>query len=384
MRYALPALLLFVFACEPVSVSTLESNDPNSFRIDIVDELKASVLLADGVAHCSDCTLTFDEVAGRPAWKLTSQTEFSDAYFNLEALFGYPFDLTQPRYLSYDVFIPDSSYLTTINHNFQHADSSTGGCGQPTNNFLRHRGSWQSILLDLAAQRKRGCGRWHGDTDPLPAVSQISINPYNANLHTPSSLYFNNLQLHATRPEGDFLPTRMTHRDTTNAPFLIDFENEDYLRQAMAFRAFEAKNHALKSDVYGSAGRALGNHSYDDQLSFWLIKMQYYTGAPVDMTQMDSLYLRYYLTPESDPIDHTELFLVSGHDWDNILYDTLIDYTWQPGEWTRVAFALEDFNFNQVRGQDPILPAATEFRFDFKPAGGQGEIEIWLDEVGWK
>ena len=384
MRYLLPGCLLWVLACESVPISTLESADGTGFRIDIVDELKASVLLADGVAYCSDCTLTFGEAAGRPAWELTSQVEFSDAYFDLEALFGRTFDLTQPRFLSYEVFVPDSSYITTLNHNFQHPDGSTGGCGQPANNFLHHRGAWQHVLVDLTAQRERGCGRWHGESDPLPAVARLSINPYNANLHTPSSIYFNNLQLHPSRPDGDFLPTRTVHRDTTNAPFLIDFEDEEYLRQAMAFRAFEAKNHALAHGKYGNTGRALGNHSYADQLSFWLIKMQYYTGAPVDMTSVDSLYLRYYLSPKSDPIDHTELFLVSGHDWDNILYDTLLDYTWQPGQWTRVAFALDDFNFDQVRGTDPVLPAATEFRFDFKPQGGKGEIEIWLDEVGWK
>ena len=381
----LPLLsFLLLIACRPVPVSVVESNDPDSFRLDIVDELKANILLTDGVASCTDCSLTFGEAAGRPAWKLTSQIQFSDAYFDLAKLFNHPFDLTGKHYLTYDIYIPEASYFTTVNTNFMAPDGSTAGCGDPVNNFLDNRGTWQRIRVDLAAQQAKGCGRWHGATDPLPQVAKLSINPYNGNLHAPSTLYFNNIQLHQTPPDGTFMTNRMPRVDTTNFPFEIDFENERHLRHVMAYRGFETKNHALTTGKFGNASRALVNHSFEDDLSYWLIKMQYFTGSPVDLTQADSLVLRYYLTPESDPIDHTELFLVSGHDWDNILYDTLIDYTWQPGAWTRVAFALDDFNFQRVRGEGPVLSEATEFRFDFKPRGGQGELELWLDDVGWK
>ena len=382
MRYLF--LLLPLLACQSVPVTIIESETPDTFQLYVADEVRANILLTDGVATCSDCTLTFGVADGRPAWKLTSQTQFSDAYFDLARLFNHPFDLTGAQYLTYDLFVPREGWFATVNHNFRAADGSTAGCGDPVNNLRDHRGRWQRIRVDLAAQRDKGCGRWHGDTDPLPAVAQLSVNPYNGNTHAPSTLYFNNLQLHNTPPPGDYLPNRLPRVDTTNQTFRIDFEDEHHLRQVMAYRGFETKNHALTTGKFGNTSRALVNHSYGDDHSYWLIKMQYFTGHPVDLTQVDSLILRYYLTPESAPIDHTELFLVSGHDWDNILYDTLLDYRWQPGAWTRVAFALDDFSFSQVRGTEPVLPAATEFRFDFEPVGGAGELELWLDDVEWK
>ncbi|MEM7571301.1 MAG: hypothetical protein AAF433_00320 [Bacteroidota bacterium] len=379
----LPSLLLMTCQ-ESTPVSTLQGADATNFQIDIQDQATFDQLVKDGHFRCQDCSARFVEVEGLPAMEITSQLQFCDAYFDLEGLFGHTYDLSQARYLSYALYVPASSWIGTVNHNYQDADGYTAGCGRPTNSFIDYKGQWVRYLIDLQAQqRDEGCETWNGEVDPLDAVQSFSINPYNGNLTVPSVLFVNDIRLSDQHPNLDFTPRFMPDLNLPNQTYLIDFEDEAHLRRVVANRGYEAKNHRLINDAYGKAGRSIVSTGTGTSLNFFLPKIQYFTGQPVDFTQVDSIYFSYYLTEDSGDVPSSQLFVVS-EEWADILMDTSFYGPFEKGSWQRLSFALDDLGLFQVRGEELVLPQVYEMRVDLKPDTTATKVEMYFDDFGWR
>ncbi|MEM6841649.1 MAG: TonB-dependent receptor, partial [Bacteroidota bacterium] len=112
MRCILPLLgfvLLLTSCASPDAgpTSTYASDNRTSFTIDFADDDATRALLGEGSITGSDASVGLETIDGEGALRVATLTEFSDAFIDLEALFGYPIDFSDARYLAVRMMVPE-------------------------------------------------------------------------------------------------------------------------------------------------------------------------------------------------------------------------------------------------------------------------------------
>ena len=360
------------------------SDSYTSFYLHLARDSVAQRLLSDSIIFGSGCQLSLTETGGRPALAIKTSQEFSDAFIKLEHLYGYPVDVSQARYLSLSLYVPDSSWISAMKFNFKDSLGNFGGANEVFNNFYGHYNRWIDVVVDIQTLLP-DFKNWTGNSSPLPRVSLLSFNPYNAHQADSSVIYVNNLRLSDEKPDAQYTRALAPRpRQEPNIPYEINFDNLKRLRTQTAYRSFESSYQALASGVAGNETRAirLKGNEVNEHIAF-LPMLDKLTGKPVDFTRVSRIYFSYYLTEDSDDFDGSWLSLVSQH-WQDILIakDFYSDY--QKGAWHRVSIPLDSLNFEQVRGQNDVLPQVYELRLDLNYLPGQKNIEMWIDDFGWE
>lgn len=365
--------------------TSFESKSPHSFSINFADSLKTQELIRDSLIFGSSAGVASAEIAGKGALKITTDTEFSDAFLDLENLFGHPIDFTQSRYMLMTFLVPDESWITALKFNFRDADGNFGGANEIANNFYGNYNRWSTVLIDLNEVRPE-FKNWHGEESPLPRVSEFSFNPYNANQADTSAVYIHSLALLDTIPEQQNFDLALTERPKigSNNPYTITFNDEQLLHRQMAIRAFEATGQAMADSVAGNETMAIRLKGLEDNthLAFLPI-LDKMTGAPVDFTKVCRLTFSYYLTDDSADFDGACLYLANEH-WQSVLYDKTVFTDFKRGVWADVSIDLADIDLKLVRGEGPVLPNVYEIRLGLNYRPGGKDIEMWLDNFGWE
>ena len=383
----LPLLLLLCAGCTRSAHPPTVANE-DGFTLDLTNTSEGQRLLADSSIYCQGCTVTVTTALGRPALCLTTQAEFSDAYLDLLKLFGRPFDFTAPRYLNFDVYVPPGSAISSVKFNQLGSDGTFGGCGNYYNNIPPDaRRRWVTVSVPLAEQAAY-CTAWVGNGDFSKAVRALTINPFNAERSDSSTLYINRISL-SDRPRRGAIEDRLAPRPLVaeNNPYTITWDDRELLRRQLAYRTFEATTQSIQGGKFGNATQAIRAYGTGQNNYICLLPdIEQMTGHPVNFRAVDSLFFRYYLSPESDTVQGARLFLTSGDDWDSILLaeDFMTAGDFVRGAWTRHAVAIKDLQTTAAREPADVLAAVYELRLDLKYAPTAGPIEIWFDDFGWR
>lgn len=366
------------------SSSVATSSSPPTFRLNFQDEAAAQQLLADSLIYGSGCGVSFREVDGYPALAITTNREFSDAFVDLRQLFGHSFDFAQPQYLSMKLWVPHNSWISAMKLNFRDSLGNFGGCAEVFNNFYGHYDRWIDLVVYLP-DITPDFQHWVGGQSPLPRVTQLALNPYNAHQADSSVIYVRDIQLSNKKPDRHYtaalapLPAHLP-----NVPYEIDFDDEALLRQLTAYRAFESSYQALARGVKGNETMAIRLKGSDEnQHIAFLPMLDKITGQPVDFTQVKRLYFSYYLTEDSDDFDGLWLYLADQH-WNNLLIDKSFYRNLQRGSWHQVSIATKDLQTERARGEGPVLPHVYELRLGVNYRPGKKNIELWIDDFGWE
>ena len=126
---AAAAALLTICACRKAS-------PPRYLDVHLDDATRARELIERGAIRCEACTLrATDEHGG--AIEVRSTSEFSDAFVHFGRLRGVDsvLDLTTPRYLLFDLLVPDSANLGAMKFNVRDARGNFGGVPEAANGF---------------------------------------------------------------------------------------------------------------------------------------------------------------------------------------------------------------------------------------------------------
>ena len=381
--------VLFV-ACNATPELAAESTSPTDFRISFQNADTLRAWLADSTLYGSGCQLQATEIDGSTALQLTTDREFSDGFIDLEKLFGRPVDLKNGGFLSAEIYVPQESWIATLKFNARDAAGNFGGFQEVMNHFPSRYDQWLHYTVPVA-ELLPDWQNWSGDSDPLEAVQQLSLNPYNAHQRDPSHIYVRSLQLSDAPPAAAATAALLPRTyDAPNQTYHIDFDDEEWLREQIAYRSFESSSQAFATGIGGNATRAIRLRGEDHLRHIaWLPILPKVTGAPVDFSQVDSIYFSYYLTPDGDDFNGTHLFLTGEH-WNDVLLDTTFHQDFTRGVWTRLAVAVDDLDLNRVRGDaaavsdEELLTEIHELRFDIKYFPERKNIEMWIDDFGWK
>lgn len=374
----LPALVVIAGLLGPANAAA--AADP----IFVLDFSADRSWMADSLAYGSDCAVEIAEAEGERALKITTEAEFSDAFLDLEALTGGPVDFTGGKYLVVRVLVPEESWVAALKLNFGDAQGNLGGIPEIANNFRERRGVWQTVLVDLG-ERNAEFQNWAGDESPLPRATRLSLNPFNANQAEPSSFYVSRLALYDAKPSGAFDDALVPHPTVaTNNPFEVTFDDESYLWQNLAYRTFEGSFQTFREGVAGNATRAIRiKGSPPNEYIALLFELDQMTGAAVDFTAVRELYFDYYLVPGGDPIDGAKLF-VTNDGWANILLDERAVETFEAGRWQQMVLRIEELDLELARGEEGVLPRVEQIRLDLNYRPGRKDVEMWIDNVGWR
>lgn len=385
------SLIKFFFiattACTSASFTgegTTASHPLHTFQLDFQNETATQALLADSLIYGSGCHVGWQRVDGRRALAVTTSREFSDAFINLRQLFGHSFDFTQAQYLSMKLWVPHDSWVSAMKLNFQDSLGNFGGCAEVFNNFYGHYDRWLDVVVHLP-DITPDFQNWVGDESPLPRVTQLALNPYNAHQADSSVIYVSDIRLSNEKPDRHYtaaLAPKPTHQP--NVPYEINFDDEALLRQLTAYRAFESSYQALARGVASNETMAIRLKGNDENkyIAFLPI-LDKVTGQPVDFTRVKRLYFSYYLTEDSDNFDGLWLYLADKH-WNNLLIDKNFYRGLQRGSWQRVSVTTEDLQLERARGEEPVLPHVYELRLDINYLPGKKNIEMWIDDFGWE
>ena len=386
----LPLLLLPLLGCPggPPRETVTASSRVTNFTISLADDDAARALLASGAIRGADCSLDLATVAGRPALRIATVAEFCDAWIDLERVVDRPIDFGNGGVLSFDLLIPEESQIVSVKFNHAAADGSVGGCGNYFNNVHGNRGEWLRVTVPLQEQYEQ-CQNWVGEGDILRPTYVLSVNPYNAERSDTSVLYINNISLGTGYGYGGPGIQRLAPRPRVTAvnPYTITFDDDTLLARQLAYRTFESTTQSLAKNKFGNPSRAIRAYGTGaNNYICWLPDIAEMTGQPVNFHRVDSLFFRYYLTPESDTIAGARLFFTTGEDWQGLL---IAEDFMQPGEfvrgqWTRHAVAIDDLDLTPAREFRDVLAAVYELRLDLKYAKSAEPIEIWYDDFGWK
>ena len=383
-------LLLLLFGCPGAAPSETVglSSQSAEFAISLADDAAARDLLASGAIRGADCSLGMATVAGQPALRIATVAEFSDAWIDLEQVVGRPIDFGSGGILRFDLFIPQESHIASVKFNHAGADSSVGGCGDYFNNVVGNQGEWLRVTVPLLEQYAQ-CQNWVGEGDVLRPTHALSINPYNAERSDTSVMYINNISLGTGYGHGGPGVQRLAPRPrvTDVNPYTITFDDDTLLARQLAYRTFEATTQSLAKNKFGNSSRAIRAYGTGaNNYICWLPDVAEMTGRPVNFHRVDSLFFRYYLTPESDTVAGARLFFTTGEDWEGLLIaeDFMQPDEFVRGQWTRHAVAIDDLDLTPARESRDVLAAVYELRLDLKYAESAGPIEIWYDDFGWK
>ncbi|GAB5521848.1 MAG: hypothetical protein RhofKO_40990 [Rhodothermales bacterium] len=389
MRGTLPLLgvALLLSACSTPDagpVSTYASDDRTSFIIDFADDAATRALFADDTIFGSDASVALETVNGEAALRVATVEEFSDAFVDLEALFGHTIDFSDARYLAVRMLVPEGSWIKALKFNFRDAEGNMGGIGEVTNNFYGHYGQWLDVIVDLQTMLP-GFENWVGETSPLPNVKELSFNPYNGHQADSSVYYISRLQLSNAPITGTY-HDRLAERPIVepNIPYTITFDDPEVLHQQMAIRGFESTYQALQSGVAGNETMAIRVKGRPDkQYIAFLPMIDKLTGQPADFRNVERISFDYYLTEDSAPFDGSSFFIVTEH-WQNILLTRDFYDDYKRGAWHTVSVNLADIDFDQVSGTDPVLPNVYELRLDLNYESDEKGIEMWIDNFRWE
>ncbi|MCM5663814.1 hypothetical protein [Galbibacter mesophilus] len=376
-------LIITLTACKKGETSYYSKNQA-SFTINFSDEETVQKLLQDSILYGSDCAVAFKTVGELPALEVKTKAEFSDAFIDFEKLFGHTIDFSQSSYLTVKMYVPKNSWISALKFNFKDAKGNFGGGQEVFNNFYQNENQWIEMTVDMkdiAAEFQN----WSGDENPLPQTQLLSLNPYNAHQADSSSIYIHSLKLTQQKPEGNFVP-RLAERVEleNNIPYEINFDDEATLKKHIAYRSYESSYQALAKNVAGNPSRAIRVKGNDtNKYIAFLPIMDKVTGKPVDFTKVKTLYFSYYITPDSDDFDGSWLYLTSEH-WNDILQDTTFYLDYKKGSWQKVSIPIDSLHLQQVKGDRHVLPEVYELRLDLNYYPGKNNIEMWIDNFGWK
>ena len=363
------------------------STAAKNFTIQLTDADTLRRWLTDSILYGSDCALSVAEAGGSTCLQLTTRSEFSDGFLDLEKLFGRPVDLQAGGYLNAEIYVPRESWIATLKFNARDMAGNFGGFREVMNNFPGRYDAWLTFSVPVA-DLLPDFTNWVGTESPLARVEQLSFNPYCAHQASPSSIYIRSVSLRDEAPAGADAGALLERKfPATNAVYHIDFDDDTWLREQIAYRSFESSAQAFGEGIGGNASRAIRLRGEDHLNNIaWLPILTQVTGAPVDFTRVDSIYFRYYLPPETDDFDGSHFYLTSEH-WDDILLDTAFYADFKRGSWERLAVAVDDLQLERVRGElprDSILRAVHELRFNINYFPDRKNVEMWIDDFGWK
>lgn len=364
--------------------SIYRSDDRTSFEIRFANDPTTSSFLQDSTLFGSDAKVSIKNIGGLDALEIKTKEEFSDAFIDLEKLFGHTIDFSKARYVSMRIFVPKESWICALKFNFKDSLGNFGGCNEITNNFYENYGQWINVVIDMQEVIPE-FKNWQGTENPLPNTKWLSLNPYNAHQADNSVIYVHSIGLSDTKPNLNFVKALLPRPNITpNIPYTLSFDNEPMLKRQMAIRAFESTSQAMATNVGGNPSRAirLKGKETDKHLAFLPI-LDKLTGKPVDFTQVKRLHFSYYLTENSADFDGASLFLASEH-WNSVLLDTLVLTEFKRGEWQDATIEIATANLKRVRGNESVLPHVYEIRFGLNYRPGQQNIEMWLDNFGWE
>ncbi|MEM1095647.1 MAG: hypothetical protein AAGJ10_13690 [Bacteroidota bacterium] len=388
MRHTLPLLGLVVLltSCstpEAGPSSTYASGDRTSFTIDFANDDATRALLAEGSIAGSDASVGLETIDGEGALRVATITEFSDAFIDLEALFGYPIDFSEARYLAVRMMVPEGSWIKALKLNFRDAQGNMGGIPEVSNNFYGHTDQWLDVLVDLQTMMP-DFENWSGETD-VPNVKALSLNPYNGHQADSSVYYVSRLQLSNTPIPGtyhDALAERPIAEP--NIPYTMTFDDPEVLHQQMAIRAFETTYQAMETGIAGNETMAVRVQGQPDkQYIAFLPMIDKLTGAPADFRNVERIAFDYYITEDSSPFDGSSFFIVTEK-WQNILLTRDFYDDFEYGSWQTASVALADLDLEQVSGTEPVLPNVYELRLDLNYRGDDKAIEMWVDNFRWE
>ena len=341
--------------------------------------------------EASDCRSVTANIAGRDCRRVATDREFSDLLIDVASVTGGPVDFRDARYLTLELYVPSDSWISAIKLNFRDAAGNFGGVPEVANGFVDHPDRWVRTTVDLQTVLPK-FQRWHGDASPLPAVTHLSLNPYNADQSSPQPWYVRSVRLSPIPPEptdDDIEPIVAPEPVVDNARFTMTFDDDHALRRWTSVRAFEATHQAFRRGVAGNATRAIRVSGLDRNKHIVFLPMfDRLTGRPVDLTASTRITFRYHRVPGGDDFDGVGLF-VADRDWQNLLYaDDFLDRM-TPGGWHDVAVDLRDLDLRRVHGDanaksdDAILRQAHEIRLDLRHDGDHKAIEVWIDDFAW-
>ena len=379
MRVSLiPVLACFALVLPPACVDA-----GPEFAVSFEDADQVRGWIADGTLEAGDCTLTPVTIDGVGCLRLTTQSEFSDALLDLTKLAGGPLDLSAARFLTLRLHVPQPSWIAAVKLNLRAADGSFGGVPEVANNFVPHRGRWVTVVADLRLALPR-FQLWHGETDPRPHATHVSLNPYCADQSRPSSLCIRSLSLSDTRPprqpdEVAALAERPSH--PAGLPFAMDFDDETALRRLTAWRSFESSVQAFAVGVAGNPTRAIRLQGKESNRHIAFLPMfERMSGQPLDLTAAKRITFRYHLVPGSDPVEGATLFL-ADEGWSRVALDRDIGVRFEPGGWRDATIDLTALRFGgQPLAEVPFADAVHELRLDLNYRPGQKAITLWLDD----
>jgi len=397
MRYALFLVVfsLFFASCKEQKKSAEEpshssdfsefkSENTSSFAIRFAADETTNAFLIDSTLYGIGNSISIVEKNGLTALQIETDKEFSDAYIDLVKLFGHPIDFSKGRYLSMKLLVPEGSWINAMKLNFKDSHNNFGGVGEFSNNFYGNYGKWMDVVVDLQ-ELIPNYKSWQGEGNPLSKTSLLSLNPYNAHQADSSVIYVHSIRLSDTKLDLDYTPALAARvAPKANIPFAIDFDNDEKLRQYMAYRSFESSYQAMQKNVAGNTSMAIRlKGKEENKYIAFLPKLNEMTGKPVDFTKVSRIKFSYYLTEESEAFKGCSLYLVTEN-WNDILYDENVFSDFKKGEWTDITIEMKGLNLKLINGELPVLPSINELRFALEYFPGKKNIEMWIDNFEWE
>lgn len=361
-----------------------QSTSTTDFSITFTNDEVYQKFLEDSVIFGNSASVALTHIKGKDALEVRTIDEFSDAFINLERLFGYPIDFSKSHFVSMRILVPKKSWITALKFNFKDAQGNFGGCNEIANNFYGNYERWMDVVIDMRDVLP-DFKNWHGEESPLPRTRFLSLNPYNAHQADSSGIYVHSIKLTAEKPKGNFTEALAPKPVMDfNNPHTITFDDKELTRKQMAIRAFESTYQAMADNIAGNKTMAIrlkGKES-DKHLAFLPI-LDKLTGKPVDFTKVKCLKFSYYLTEGSADFDGAGLYLADEH-WSSVLYGQTVFTDFKKGEWANAVIEMGNLDLELVRGEGPVLPNVFEIRLALNYRPNQKNIEMWLDDFGWE
>lgn len=382
--------LVFLHSCKPdhqtakTTDSLFQSESATAFHIRFANDPETQGLIRDRVIYGSGATVSLKTIDGIDALEVRTDQEFSDAFIDLEQLFGHTIDLSKARYVSLKLRVPNESFIRALKFNVKDEQGNFGGFNEITNNFYGNYDRWMDVLVDMQ-QVIPVFKNWHGAKSPLQHAKLLSLNPYNAHQADSSSIYVHSIRLSNEPPQGDFTDA-LAPRPLIepNSPLTITFDDGELTHRQMAIRAFESTYQAMARNVAGNETMAIrlkGKES-DKHLAFLPI-LDKMTGQPVDFTQVKRLHFSYYLTEDSADFDGAILYLANEH-WEDVLVHKQVFSDFRKKGWHDVRIDFAGLGFHKMEGHEKVLPNVYEIRLGLNYRPGRKNIEMWLDNFGWE
>ncbi len=377
-------LSTILFSCSTKNETYFKSSSNTEFKINFENDETLRKYLSEGFLSEGNCELNPAEIAGEGCLEIKTNSEFSDGFIHVNQLFGHYIDFSNACYLYMRLYIPEESWICAMKLNFQDDVGNNGGCKEVFNNFYGHTNQWLDFVVDLQ-EIKDDFQNWKGTENTMQNSSSFSLNPYCGHQGKKSSIYISKIELTSEKKEMDYHPSLAPKVNIQpNIPFEMNFDNEQYLRNIMAYRGFESTFQAVENNIGGNPTTAIRIKANATNKHFvFLPEMIKVTGNSVDFTKVDSLYFDYYIPEDSGNISHMMLFLTDD-EWHEMYQDQNITDSFKKGKWDRKRFCIKDLNLEKVKGEKETLSAIEEIRLDVMPIDEKRDFEIWIDNFGWK